>query len=107
MIDMLSFLRERYPHVFDRTKYTIIEISEPLAKRQRERVERMEREDPAWKGKVRVENVDWFEWEGGNRESCYFVALEVFVSPPDRWPCLRGSAPGLIVLCRRTTLRTT
>jgi hypothetical protein len=24
--------------------------------------------------------VDWFEWEGSSKESCYFVALEVFVS---------------------------
>ena len=80
MIDMLTYLRRYHPHIFERTKYTIIEISEALATRQRERVKAMEEQDPAWKGKVTVDNVDWFEWEGSSKESCYFVALEVFVS---------------------------
>ncbi len=94
MIDMLTYLRQHHPQVFDRTRYTIIEISEALAARQRERVSKMEEDDPAWKGKVKVENVDWFEWEGASRESCYFVALEVFVS---RCWCLGTSGCALLI----------
>lgn len=101
MIDILTFLKEDYPEVFAKTRYTIVEISEALAARQRGRAREAgflveEDGDEAQgvtdeMGKVRVINKDWFEWEGGGEESCYLVALEVFVSgfvwPPGN--CMR------------------
>lgn len=103
MIDIMRFLRDEYPHVFERTRYTIIEISEQLARRQRERAREegflvedgtstngnghgkrqgmgkgKKREEKG--GKVEVINKDFFDWEGNVKESCYFIALEVFVS---------------------------
>lgn len=73
MVDVMRFLRESHPEVYDRTRYTIVEISEQLAARQKRRVR-----EEGFEGKVKVENVDFFDWKGGNQESCYFIALEVF-----------------------------
>ncbi len=82
MASILRFLHAHYPHVFERTRYTIVEISGALASRQRERVRGLEAQGEEWEGKVRVEESDFFDWKGGGRGSCYFVALEVFVSGP-------------------------
>lgn len=89
MVDIMTFLRTEHPEVFERTRYEIVEISAPLAERQRQRaqeagleVELASGKDQARTGaQVRIQNVDFFEWQGQSREACYFVALEVFVSP--------------------------
>jgi hypothetical protein len=106
MVDIMTFLRTEHPEVFERTRYEVVEISKPLAERQRQRAEEAGLEVELVTGKnagtgaqVRIQNVDFFEWQGQSREACYFVALEVFVSPP-RSRLRRGAHP------RRTTLRT-
>lgn len=90
MVDIMTFLREEHPEVYERTRYEIIEISGPLAERQRARAEEAGLEVELVAGKrregrpgaqVRIQNVDFFEWQGSSRDACYFVALEVFVSP--------------------------
>ena len=75
MVDIMTYLREEHPEVYECTKYTIIEISEALAEGQRKRVK-----ENGLEGKVVVENKDFFDWQGGGKDPCYFVALEVFVS---------------------------
>jgi SAM-dependent MidA family methyltransferase len=75
MVDVMTYLRESHPEVYECTKYTIIEISEALATRQRQRIK-----EAGLEGKVIVENQDFFDWQGGGEDPCYFVALEVFVS---------------------------
>lgn len=77
MIDTMCWLRDQHPEVFDRTRYTIVEISKTLAERQRERIKEYGLED-----KVTVENVDFFTWRQNksgpaSSEPCYFIALEV------------------------------
>lgn len=37
-LNVLNWLRREEPRIYDRTEYTIVEISERLAERQRERV---------------------------------------------------------------------
>ncbi|KAJ9114164.1 hypothetical protein QFC20_001680 [Naganishia adeliensis] len=87
MVDIMTFLREEHPEVYERTRYEIIEISGPLAERQRARAEEAGLEVELVAGKrregrsgaqVRIQNVDFFEWQGSSRDACYFVALEVF-----------------------------
>lgn len=105
MIDIMTFLRDEHPEVYERTRYEIIEISGALAERQRQRALEAGldvdlvigggKDKGKRKGRpeaqVQIQNVDFFEWQGSSREACYFVGLEVFVSslgiasesPPD------------------------
>jgi len=76
MIDSLAYIRDQYPDVYERTKFKIIEISAVLSKRQRERAR-----DEGVEEKVEIIESDFFQWKGGGLEPCYFVALEVLVSP--------------------------
>lgn len=98
MVDVLSFLRDEHPEVFERTRYEVIEISAALAERQKQQAEQagftvdlvkpgQKRSSSASKSaseraqvQVRISNVDFFDWSGSSKESCYFIALEVFVS---------------------------
>jgi hypothetical protein len=94
MIDIMTFLRQEHPEVYERTRYEIIEISGALAERQRQRAEEAGLEVELVinagkdKGKrkgrpdaqIQIQNVDFFEWQGSSKEACYFVGLEVFVS---------------------------
>lgn len=75
-VDVMHYIRTTEPEVFDRTSYTIVEISGLLAGRQRERITA-----EGLEGKVNVIHSDFFDWEppaSAKNEPCYFVALEVF-----------------------------
>ena len=74
MADALAFIRDRHPDLWPRTKYRIIEISPELARIQRERAREVGVED-----KVEIINRDFFDWDGGTKEECFVVALEVLV----------------------------
>ncbi|KAJ9098272.1 hypothetical protein QFC21_004601 [Naganishia friedmannii] len=94
MVDVLSFLRDEHPEVFERTRYEVVEISAALAERQKQQAEQagftvdlvrpgQKRSSSASKStsdraQVRISNVDFLDWSGSSKESCYFVALEVF-----------------------------
>ncbi|KAJ9117586.1 hypothetical protein QFC22_004436 [Naganishia vaughanmartiniae] len=102
MVDVLSFLRDKHPEVFERTRYEVVEISAALAERQKQQAEMagfsvelvkpgQERRKGAvatsiknrptageGKAQVRISNVDFFDWAGSSKDSCYFIALEVF-----------------------------
>ncbi|KAJ9119436.1 hypothetical protein QFC24_005669 [Naganishia onofrii] len=101
MVDVLSFLRDEHPEVFERTRYEVVEISAALAERQKQQAEQAgftvdlvrpgqkrssssASKSTADRAQVRISNVDFFDWSGSSKESCYFIALEVFVSTVDQ-----------------------
>ncbi|KAI0738529.1 DUF185-domain-containing protein [Daedaleopsis nitida] len=69
-LDILDYLREDYPDVYERTRYNIIEISENLAGLQREK---LCTSHPC----VTVHNKSIFRWNTREPAPCYFLAMEV------------------------------
>ncbi|KAH7927891.1 DUF185-domain-containing protein [Leucogyrophana mollusca] len=67
--NILDYVREHYPDVYDRTRYNIIEISAKLARAQRHRLK-----DHSC---VQVVNKSVFHWKEKEASPCYFVAMEV------------------------------
>ncbi|KAH7913871.1 DUF185-domain-containing protein [Hygrophoropsis aurantiaca] len=67
--NILDYIRLHYPDVYERTRYTIIEISAKLARAQRHRLQ-----DHSC---VRVVNKSVFHWEERETNPCYFIAMEV------------------------------
>jgi hypothetical protein len=67
----LDWLRERYPEVYERTRYRIIEISGSMAENQRRALK-----DHSC---VEVFNKSIFEWSGQEWAPCFVLALEVVV----------------------------
>lgn len=72
-LNILDYLRAHFPEVYDRTVYTIIEISAPLANAQRTRLRR------AGHGRrtASVEHRSVFSWTKTEHAPCYVVAAEV------------------------------
>lgn len=71
MLDILDYLEENDPDVYDRTKYKIIEISSKLSTKQNSRLTRH-------MSKVEVINKSVLDWNQQVDEPCFFIALEVF-----------------------------
>ncbi|KAI0730714.1 DUF185-domain-containing protein [Earliella scabrosa] len=69
-LDILDYLREDYPDVYERTRYNIIEISGNLARLQREKLTTAH---PC----VTVHNQSIFRWNTSEPAPCYFLAMEV------------------------------
>jgi len=72
-MDILDFLRDEYPEVYDRTRYNIIEISNSLVKLQKKKLHKAH---PC----VKVTHKSIFHWNSREPAPCYFVAMEVVVS---------------------------
>jgi len=72
-MNILDFLRENYPDVYDRTRYNIIEISGNLANLQRKK---LHPHHPC----VSVTHKSIFHWKTREPAPCFFVAMEVVVS---------------------------
>lgn len=72
-LNVLNHLRAHYPEVYDRTVYTIIEISAPLASAQRTRLRR------AGHGQrtANIEHRSVFSWTKTEHAPCYVLAAEV------------------------------
>lgn len=70
--NILDYLRDHYPEVYERTHYRIIEISKPLAEAQRQR---LLPHHPC----VEIFNKNVFEWDTYVPAPCFFLALEVIV----------------------------
>ncbi|KAI0079366.1 DUF185-domain-containing protein [Panus rudis PR-1116 ss-1] len=68
--DILDYIQQEYPEVYDRTRYNIIEISGNLAQLQREK---LCGSHPC----VTVHNKSVFHWQTLEPSPCYFVAMEV------------------------------
>ncbi|KZT67369.1 DUF185-domain-containing protein [Daedalea quercina L-15889] len=69
-LDILDYIQDRYPDVYDRTRYKIIEISESLANLQREK---LSSKHPC----VEVHNQSIFRWSTREPAPCFFLAMEV------------------------------
>ena len=70
-LNVLDFLKEAYPAVYERTRYHIIEISPHLAEIQRNALRSHSMVD--------VHNQDVFQWKQQVLEPCFFLAMEVVV----------------------------
>ncbi len=70
-LNVLDFLKEAYPAVYERTRYHIIEISPHLAGIQRNALQSHPMVD--------VYNQDVFQWKQQVLEPCFFLAMEVVV----------------------------
>ncbi|KAG5340289.1 hypothetical protein C0989_002305 [Termitomyces sp. Mn162] len=69
-MDILNFLQEVHPEVYERTRYNIIEISGRLVQMQRKRLSRAH-------PNVRVTHKSIFHWATREPAPCFFVAMEV------------------------------
>jgi Putative S-adenosyl-L-methionine-dependent methyltransferase len=77
MRNVLDYLRDNAPEVYERTQYKIIEISPSLAKIQSTKVqEALSSEGHG--SRVEIINKSIFDWEQYVASPCFFVALEVF-----------------------------
>lgn len=72
-MNILDYLQEAYPAVYDRTRYVIIEISAKMAESQKERL-------TAAHSCVQVVNESIFRWKVREPAPCFFLAMEVVVS---------------------------
>ncbi|KAI0021135.1 S-adenosyl-L-methionine-dependent methyltransferase [Xylariomycetidae sp. FL0641] len=77
MLNILDYIRDVEPSVYDRTKYKIIEISPSLAALQSSQL----MADAASRGhanKVEIINKSIFDWTERVASPCFFLAMEVF-----------------------------
>lgn len=77
--NMLDYIRDHHPEVYERTRYNIIEISGSLAKLQRELL----LEDHP---NVTVTHKSIFHWDAPEPSPCFFLAMEVIVSAAYSFP---------------------
>jgi hypothetical protein len=82
-MNILDYLRDEYPDVYERTRYNIIEISGTLAELQRKKLSAVH---PC----VQVNHKSVLHWDTREPSPCYFVAMEVVVRTKC---CSRGSCP--------------
>ena len=72
MAGILDFLRQEEPEVYERTRYTIIEISAQLASLQSARAR-----EAGHSSKVKVVQQSIFDWDQVVSDPCFFLAFEV------------------------------
>ncbi|KAI9744563.1 MAG: hypothetical protein M1818_002092 [Claussenomyces sp. TS43310] len=77
MVNILDYIREAEPQVYDRTKFKIIEISSSLASVQARQF-RKKSDSRGHSAKVEIINKSIFDWNQRVPEPCYFLAMEVF-----------------------------
>ena len=77
MINILDFIRDCYPDVYQRTKFKIIEISPSLVKLQNAQLV-ANAESRGHIDHVEIINRSIFSWDTYIASPCYFLSLEVF-----------------------------
>lgn len=77
MLNILDLVRDRYPEVYERTKYRIIEISSQLADLQQQGLGHSVYAR-GHADKVEIVNKSIFDWDQYVSSPCFFLALEVF-----------------------------
>lgn len=77
MLNIMDYIRDTHPDVYQRTKYRIIEISSQLAEKQEHNLVSKARE-AGHHDKVEIINKSIFEWNTVVPDPCFFIALEVF-----------------------------
>ena len=71
-LNILDYIRDLWPWVYERTRYNIIEISGSLAKLQEKKL----KDHPC----VSITNKSIFHWDRREDSPCMFIAMEVIVS---------------------------
>lgn len=77
MLNILDYIRDVHPEVYERTKYRIIEISDQLANLQQQGLGHSAYAR-GHSDKVEIVNQSIFDWNVYVSSPCYFLALEVF-----------------------------
>jgi hypothetical protein len=77
MLNVLDYIRDMYPEVYERTRFNIIEISSQLATLQQQGLAQSAY-TRGHSGKVEIVNRSIFDWDAYVSSPCYFLALEVF-----------------------------
>ena len=77
MMNILDFIRDFYPDVYERTKYKIIEISPALVTLQTAQLG-ANAESRGHTDHVEIINRSIFSWDTYIASPCYFLSLEVF-----------------------------
>ncbi|KAL8947815.1 MAG: hypothetical protein Q9222_005942 [Ikaeria aurantiellina] len=77
MLNVLDYIRDVHPDVYERTQYKIIEISPALAALQSSQLT-ASASDRGHESHVEIINRSVFNWDIYVGAPCYFIALEVF-----------------------------
>ncbi|KUI57098.1 hypothetical protein VP1G_04402 [Cytospora mali] len=77
MLNIMDYIRDVEPEVYERTRYKIIEISEGLAGVQEQALMRTALAR-GHRDKVDIINKSVFDWKDTVPEPCFFLAFEVF-----------------------------
>lgn len=77
MLNILDYIRDCHPEVYERTKYNIIEITTQLADLQQQGLGHSAYAR-GHSDKVEIVNKSVFDWDQYVSSPCYFLALEVF-----------------------------
>lgn len=77
MLNILDYIRDAEPSVYDRTKFKIIEISTNLASLQQRHL-LQDADSRGHSSKVEIINKSIFEWDQTVASPCFFLAMEVF-----------------------------
>ncbi|KAF1810687.1 DUF185-domain-containing protein [Eremomyces bilateralis CBS 781.70] len=77
MLNILDYLREMHPEVYECTRYKVIEISSSLASLQLHQL-RQSAHAAGHLDKVEIINKSIFDWDTYVSSPCFFIALEVF-----------------------------
>ena len=74
MVNVLDYIRQKAPQLYDMTTYHLVEISEKLQKRQRKACD-----NAGHQARVMLHRQNIFEWKDVVQEPCFFIAMEVIV----------------------------
>lgn len=77
MTNILDYIRDTQPEVYERTRYKVIEISDQLAHKQQSALH-TKASETGHRSKVEIINKSIFDWKEPVNDPCFFVALEVF-----------------------------
>lgn len=78
MCNILTYIQENAPKIYETTQYNIIEISKQLSERQEwNNISRRSKDMNKFKNNVRIINRSIFDWARVVNEPCFFLALEV------------------------------
>jgi hypothetical protein len=77
MLNILDYIRDQHPDVYDRTKFKVIEISTSLASLQAQQLKHSAF-SRGHMDKVEIINRSIFDWDTYVSSPCFFLGLEVF-----------------------------
>ena len=75
MLNILDYIQETDPQVYERTRFRVIEISKSLAELQRKHL--AENQGGRHADKVEIINRSIFDWDEYVSSPCFFIAMEV------------------------------